>query len=212
MLINHFRCGPYWICQDLFFNERDFFSWNENNHLNSSFLGRYSDMFGNPHHWNSHIIYFLKRILLILDLNSCPFVQLQFLYKQVVCMDLDKSQKSKKSRVECTYTSYTAILYHSLTSWNRGSVFNQKSKNTGIPLWCCEPTKLGGGFNYFLFSPRPLLGEDSHFDEHIFSHGLKRPTRKSSPFFQAGFGKQCCFHVQSWSCDWRGIFRHGSIR
>ena len=29
-----------------------------------------------------------------------------------------------------------------------------------------EKNKLGGGFKYFLFSP--LLGEDSHFDEHIF--------------------------------------------
>ena len=28
---------------------------------------------------------------------------------------------------------------------------------------------LGGGFKYFSFSP--LLGEDSHFDEHIFQMG-----------------------------------------
>ena len=28
---------------------------------------------------------------------------------------------------------------------------------------------LGGGFKYFLFSP--LLGEDFHFDEHIFQMG-----------------------------------------
>ena len=28
---------------------------------------------------------------------------------------------------------------------------------------------LGGGFKYLLFSP--LLGEDSHFDEHIFQLG-----------------------------------------
>ena len=27
---------------------------------------------------------------------------------------------------------------------------------------------------YFLFSP--LFGEDSHFDDHIFSKGLKPPT------------------------------------
>ena len=33
---------------------------------------------------------------------------------------------------------------------------------------------LGGGFKYFLFSP--LFGEDSHFDDHIFSKGLKPPT------------------------------------
>ena len=30
-------------------------------------------------------------------------------------------------------------------------------------------TELGGGFKHFLFSP--LLGEDSHFDEHIFQKG-----------------------------------------
>ncbi len=30
-------------------------------------------------------------------------------------------------------------------------------------------TYLGGGFTYVLFSP--LLGEDSHFDEHIFQMG-----------------------------------------
>ena len=29
--------------------------------------------------------------------------------------------------------------------------------------------KLGGDFKHFLFSP--LLGEDSHFDEHIFQVG-----------------------------------------
>ena len=28
---------------------------------------------------------------------------------------------------------------------------------------------LGGGFQYFLFSP--LFGEDSHFDDHIFQMG-----------------------------------------
>ena len=33
---------------------------------------------------------------------------------------------------------------------------------------------LVGGFKSFLFSPLP--GEDSHFDEHIFSKGLKPPT------------------------------------
>ena len=33
---------------------------------------------------------------------------------------------------------------------------------------------LGGGFNYFLFSP--LSGEDSVFD-YYFSDGLKPPTR-----------------------------------
>ncbi len=40
--------------------------------------------------------------------------------------------------------------------------------------------KLGGGFKYFLFSP--LVGEDSHFDEHIFQRGLKPPTRKHLVF------------------------------
>ena len=41
-----------------------------------------------------------------------------------------------------------------------------------------EKQKLGGGFKYFLFSS--LLGEDSHFDEHIFSDGLVQPpTRKT---------------------------------
>ena len=39
--------------------------------------------------------------------------------------------------------------------------------------------KLGGGFNYSLFSP--LFGEDSHFDSY-FSDGLKPPTRKPLPF------------------------------
>ena len=33
---------------------------------------------------------------------------------------------------------------------------------------------LGGGFNFFKFSP--ILGNDSHFDEY-FSKGLKPPTR-----------------------------------
>ena len=32
-----------------------------------------------------------------------------------------------------------------------------------------EHDYLGGGFNFFLFSP--LLGEDSHFDVHIFKMG-----------------------------------------
>ena len=45
-----------------------------------------------------------------------------------------------------------------------------------------EHDYLGGGFKYFLFSPRSL-GEDSHFDEHIFqmgwfNHQLVIPSRK----------------------------------
>lgn len=36
------------------------------------------------------------------------------------------------------------------------------------------------------------------------------PT-KSSPFSPTGFGKQCCFHVQSWSWDWREFFVSGYV-
>ena len=39
-----------------------------------------------------------------------------------------------------------------------------------------QQTTVGGGFDFFLLSPLP--GEDSQFDEHIFSNGLKPPTRK----------------------------------
>ena len=39
------------------------------------------------------------------------------------------------------------------------------------PLWI-----LGGGFKYFLCSPR-IPGEMIQFDEHIFSKGLKPPTK-----------------------------------
>ena len=38
---------------------------------------------------------------------------------------------------------------------------------------------LGGGFKYFLFSP--LLGEDSHFDEHIFQMGGSTTNQNFSP-------------------------------
>ena len=46
-------------------------------------------------------------------------------------------------------------------------------------------TLLVGGFKYFFFTPR-ILGEDSQFDEHIFSIGLVQPpTRKSFKVFGA---------------------------
>ena len=45
--------------------------------------------------------------------------------------------------------------------------------------------QLGGGFKYlFVFTPK--IGEDSHFDEHIFSIGLK-PTRQWFGLLQPWF-------------------------
>ena len=53
--------------------------------------------------------------------------------------------------------------------------------------------KLGGGFKYFLFSPRSL-GETIQFDgPHIFQMGGKKPPPRKSPkpvadFFIKNFG------------------------
>ena len=44
-----------------------------------------------------------------------------------------------------------------------------------------QQQNLGGGFQYFLFSP--LFGEDSHFDVY-FSKGLKPPTRNQTNSLQ----------------------------
>ncbi len=48
--------------------------------------------------------------------------------------------------------------------FNNGNIWQLPTQN--IKNKCTWQIQLGGGFKYFLFSP--LLGEDSHFDKHIF--------------------------------------------
>ena len=45
---------------------------------------------------------------------------------------------------------------------------------TKMPLVMFFKDTLGGGFKYF-FMFTPKLGDDSHFDEHIFPNGLVQP-------------------------------------
>ena len=54
--------------------------------------------------------------------------------------------------------------------------------------------KLGGGFKYLLLSP--LLGEDSHFDEHIFQMG----DSTTDQLYSDNWGKLQIFNlVNIWS-------------
>ena len=54
-------------------------------------------------------------------------------------------------------------------------------RNTKKHLDCKEHEKLGGGFTYFLFSS--LLGEDFHFDKHIFQMGRNHQLGNTQTIF-----------------------------
>ena len=63
------------------------------------------------------------------------------------------------------------------------------SKGINISLQIVN--NLGGGFQYFLFSP--VLGEMIQFDEHIFQTGWTTCLHSIGPFYLQTKGTVCCF-------------------
>ena len=61
--------------------------------------------------------------------------------------------------------------------WRWKVFFSNKLMRIGNALWILFRVArffVGGGFQFYMFIPNPTWGKDFHFDEHIFSNGLKR--------------------------------------
>ena len=112
------------------------------------------------------------------------------------------SKASQRQYGRKTMTSYPCTL----AGLELGTWYDPLSTLQGGPLLVVNGVRkiykwpfLGGGFNYFLFSP--LFGEDSHFDDHIFQMGwfnhqaenLRNTLTKSFRHFLGVFGTEIEF-------------------
>ena len=90
-----------------------------------------------------------------------------------------KGTSCSKPPIIVFYVNFPGVVSTILSDAGLPPTFEVCQKQKMPPCWSLHKKKhprrsgqgvsLGGGFQYFLFSP--LLGEDSHFDEHIFQGG-----------------------------------------